>query len=44
MEKFGDTGETEEIILFFLMFAVQLLPEPAAHCCDEGSSFPTAVL
>lgn len=28
----------------YFLFIVQLLSQPAAHGCDECSSFPTAVL
>lgn len=37
-------GEPREVEERYFLFIVQLLPQPAAHCCDERCSFPTAVL
>lgn len=37
----GDNSKTEEI---YILFVVLLHSQPAAHSCDESSSFPTAVL
>lgn len=37
-------GEPREVVERHFLFVVQLLPQPAAHRCDECRSFPTAVL